>query len=143
MALTLTIADSGQVGGLGASTFDWARMEPFTITSAASDGASEYASVAHGLGGAPDGMDIWARCATAEHGYVADERVKLSLAAPDNRSNQDTMYVHADATNLTFRFNNDNGDGMRLLRHKTTGELVSLTLSKWDFQIIAWRFNNP
>lgn len=106
------------------------------ITPSAGGGAS----IAHGLGGAPDFVDFVLECVTAEHGWAVGDRIRP--IQPNPTSSAQGAVVVADATNITYRFGNNAAGGVfRAVQNSGSFLPVSLTNNSWRVRFIAVR--NP
>lgn len=92
---------------------------------------------AHGLGAAPELIQLRLKCTTADLGYSVNDEVIMNNGMQDGPGAAQSGFgasVIPDATNINIRF----GTGITLLR-KDTGLLGQIDVSDWQLIVRAWR----
>jgi hypothetical protein len=100
-----------------------------TITSAG------LLTLPHGLGAAPEMIQLFLVCQTGEENWTAGDVI---LASPHNSTSGDNRFnaVYSDATNVYIRF--DDNSACFVTGNKTTGATAVLTNGNWRLRVRAW-----
>ena len=89
-------------------------------------------TIAHGLGVAPNNIQIFMVCQTAEFNYSAGDVVVWGISAAPNNCG---ISLTVDATNLLIRFGSQ-ANTLPLL-NKSTGASANTTNSNWKVRFVA------
>lgn len=87
--------------------------------------------VAHGVGRTPKSFTVYARCNTANLGFVAGDVIEASVGT---NANQPFVQAGANATNVWLT--ELNASTVAFLT-KTTGAPANITVTSWDFYVVA------
>jgi len=95
-------------------------------------------TLAHGLGARPDGVTVFLRCVTAQHGYSVNDHLIVNPATNTVASGGRGLSLVADATNLLIRTGDETITFEAL--NKTTGVRALLTNANWRYVFVAFKF---
>ena len=122
---------SGGGGGGGGSTKTIKQVEIGTAAEAAPLAQDSSYSVAHGLGGDPDIVELCAECTTAEQGYAVGDVVVLN-------TDKDRTVVWSNATHVGFDTHVSRGTPLMVAR--SNQDTFNLTAANWTVRAIPYKF---
>lgn len=94
-------------------------------------GSGQGETLQHGLGATPSLLYAYLLCKSAEHGFGIGETLPIECLTSGSSV---PVIVSANATNVYYRFNT----ALNLTSlHRTTGQVVNLTESKWRLVVTA------
>ena len=93
-------------------------------------------TIAHGLGVAPELIQIYLECQTAELGYSINDFVPVNNHRTQDGTASQGVSVVLDSTNLNLRFGST-AAAFSLL-NKSTGTSANITNGNWELIIRAW-----
>lgn len=134
--LTLSnIAGARQLTLFAVNSARWYTSERVFVSAPQTITPGGFATVAHGLGGAPRYITVFAQCVTAEFGYVAGDLALLTAnARNDTGSGAASGFgVDASTTTITLHFSNP----ALMASNKTTHAPAILTPANWNAIIKA------
>ena len=121
----------GGGGGGGGSTKTITQVEIGTAAEAAPLAQDSSYSVAHGLGGDPDIVELCAECTTAEQGYAVGDVVVLN-------TDKDRTVVWSNATHVGFDTHVSRGTPLMVAR--SNQDTFNLTAANWTVRAIPYKF---
>jgi len=95
--------------------------------------------IAHGLGGYPDGVQMYLRCTVAEHGYAVGDQIYFESASNNAGGGDITYLAVTNATDTTI-VRGPLATSMPSIPPKTGGARVFLTAANWWVYAQPYRY---